>query len=425
ALAFDQGHLVPESRLLDVPTDFAGYAPQNYGQNFQGLVSARYALAQSLNVPAVRLLASCGVPAFHNLLVSLGLTTLDRPSQHYGLALALGGCDVRLLDLVNAYATLASGGLHREPRPVVAGSFAAPNAGSESILSAGACAMTLDILHQVTRPNLPDAWDITRHAQHIAWKTGTSFGHRDAWAMGVGHGLAIGVWAGNPDGSACADISGARHAGPLLFDLFRAVRSGSVPTATPEAADLIHTTVCADSGLAPGAHCPVILSPAIAGVTRLAPCTMHQQIFVHAHTGLRLQGDCLTHSPVREITALFWPAELLAWSHAQGSPVRKPPSFAPECLDISTEITPVISSPSSQTPYVLRQDAPAEFQRLALSAVPASGATLHYWYVDGRFVGQSSPGAPCFVPLEPGNHAVHVTDNNGRSASSTYMVTAP
>lgn len=424
ALAFDQGHLVPESRLLDVPTDFAGYAPQNYGQNFQGLVRAHDALAQSLNIPAVRLLARCGVPALHNLLRSAGLTTLDRPSQHYGLALALGGCDVRLLDLVNAYATLASAGLYREPH-----ALAQPMGGAEvkndPLLSPAACAMVLNILQHVTRPHLPDAWDITRDALHMAWKTGTSFGHRDAWAIGVGHGLVIGVWAGNPDGSACASISGARHAGPLLFDLFRALCAQRPPTPLSGAPDLVQISVCAVSGMAPGPHCPVIYSPAIAGVTRLAPCSVHRQIFVHAHTGLRLHGDCLTTFPVREETALFWPAELVAFARAQGQPLREPPPFASECQDITTEAVPEIISPSSQTPYVLRQDAPADFQRLALSAAPAPGATLHYWYVDGRFVGQTPPITPCFVPLEPGTHNVHVTDNQGRGSTSTYQVWTP
>jgi penicillin-binding protein 1C len=417
-LAFDQGHLTPESMLLDVPTDFGGYMPENYGQDFQGLISARMALATSVNVPAARLLSRCGTVPFHNLLLRGGLHTLDRPAAHYGLSLALGGCEVRLLDLVNLYATLAAGGVHRPVKPLAGPTFH----GGTQIFSPEAAAMVLDILTMTRRPEMSDSWEFTVDAPAVAWKTGTSFGHRDAWAVGVNRDLAIGVWVGNPDGSQCKNISGTLHAAPLLFDLFRKLAPGS--TALPRFATpaLQRTPVCAVSGERPGPDCPVILTRSIAGVTSLPRCTMHKRIFVDPETGLRLHGDCLLNRPVQEETAVVWPPELVAYRMAQGVVLPGLPRVHPDCPDVPEEKGPVIQSLAAGTPYLIRPDAPAEFQRLALTAAPGTGASIHYWYVNDRYVGHVTPETPCFVPLSPGRHDVFVVDDLGRSSRTRFTV---
>ena len=420
ALAFGQGHLVPDSMLLDVPTDFAGYVPENYGQNFQGLVSARTALATSLNVPAARLLNRCGLVPFHGLLREGGLSSLDRPASHYGLSMALGGCEVRLLELTNLYATLAAAGLHRPVSPLAGGP--AQREKDVRLFSPEASAMTLGILATTRRPDLPDAWEFTLMAPKVAWKTGTSFGHRDAWAVGVSRDLAIGVWVGNPDGSQCMNISGARHAGPLLFDLFRALSPGTTRLPSFPTPALQRIKVCAVSRERPGPGCPLTTADAIAGVTMLPVCGMHKEIFVSPGSGLRLHGDCLLMKDSRKETALIWPPELVAFRRAQGLSLPGLPGIDPDCPDVPDEGGPVIQSPSASTPYQARPDAPPEFQRLALSAAGAAGATVHYWYVDGRHVGQTAPETPCFVPLQSGTHEVVVTDDHGRSARTTFTV---
>jgi len=424
ALAFDQGHLVPGSMLLDVPTDFAGYVPENYGRDFQGLVSARTALSTSLNVPAARLLARCGVGPFLGLLRGGGLSTLERPAADYGLSLALGGCEARLLELTNLYADLAAGGVHKPVQPLAATPGDAEP--EERLVSAEAAAMVLDILAATRRPDLPDAWQFTVDAPRAAWKTGTSFGHRDAWAVGVNRDLAIGVWVGNPDGSQCKDISGARHAAPLLFDLFRALAPGPGQPFDFPAPSLTQTTLCAVSGDRAGPLCAdTVRSPAIAGVTALPVCSMHRRIFVDRESGLRLHGDCLLTRPSRPGTAVVWPAELVAFRQARGVPLTGLPAVHPACPDVPGEGAPVIQSPSPDTPYVERPEAPPEFQRLSLLAAPAPGAATHYWYVDGRFAGKTAPLDPCFIPMTAGTHEITVTDDLGRTARSSCMVLTP
>jgi penicillin-binding protein 1C len=285
--------------------------------------------------------------------------------------------------------------------------------------------MVLDILATTRRPDLPDSWEFTLAAPKVAWKTGTSFGHRDAWAVGLSRDLAIGVWVGNPDGSQCAGISGTRHAGPLLFDLFRALspKSTSLPSfPTPLMQPM---ELCAISGDRPGPSCPTTTSQSIAGISMPSVCTMHRQIFVNPRTGLRLHGDCLLGQESQSVTALVWPAELVAFRRAQGASLPGLPPVDPDCPDVPQEEGPVILSPSPYTPYLLRADAPREHQRLSLSAAGAVGASVHYWYVDGRYVARTAPDTPCFVPLVEGRHVAMVTDDHGRSASATFTVGNP
>jgi penicillin-binding protein 1C len=180
--------------------------------------------------------------------------------------------------------------------------------------------------------------------------------------------------------------------------------------------------LCAVSGERPGPQCPTTTSTAIAGVSTLPVCSMHRQIFVNPDTGLRLHGDCLLSQKSRMQTALVWPAELVAFRRAQGTNLAGLPPVDPGCLDVPEEGGPVILSPSANTPYHIRTDALPEFQRLSLSAAGAAGASAHYWYVDGRHVGQTAPETPCFIPLRSGVHEVIVTDDQGRSARSTFTV---
>lgn len=447
ALAFDKGLAIPESRLLDVPTDFAGYAPENYSGTFSGQVTVTEALARSLNLPAVRLLARVGVADFHALLRRGGLESIDRPAGHYGLALALGACEVRLADLTNLYATLAQGGVHRPwrvvaetpgaapepvpafapgltpgPAPGPAPAFAPGFTPGFALFSPEAARAVGEILTRLTRPDMPDAWRLTRDRPPAAWKTGTSFGHKDAWAVGFGATLAVGVWVGNPDGAPVNGISGTMHAGPLFFDLLRALEPPARDVALPAAPNMREVRLCAASRLPAGPDCPETL-PAQAGPRLALPrCTDHRRIMVDAETGLRLEGDCLLIRPARARTVRTVPPELAAWMAAQGRPVPALAALHPDCRDVPPGAGPVILSPCAATQYVLRDDLPAEYQQIALRATPADPGQRMWWYVDGRLVGMADARTPLFLPMTPGRHVVSVTDELGRTSTEGFVV---
>ncbi len=410
ALALEQGAIVPDSYLLDLPTDFAGYVAENYDDRYRGRVTAREALSHSLNASTVRLLARVGVGELHRLLVRGGLGTLDRPAARYGLPLVLGAGEARLLDLTNLYAALAEGGVYRPPAWRAAGATRSPAAAGERLVSAEAAWLVTEVLVEVRRPDFPDAWALTRAAPAVAWKTGTSYGHRDAWAVGYSHAYAVGVWVGNFDGAPRRGISGAMHAAPLLFDLFRALEPGGRWPARPEGLRIERIDACSLSHQLPGAWCPARTSVEyIPGRSRFEPCSYHR----------RVRAIEAGRSVQRPLTV--YPAELVAWWRREGQPLPADVARADE-LRLAVGDGPRIVSPDGATPYRLRRDAPAEFQRIPLIAHAGAGVERLYWYRDGELVASGRPGERLFLDPEPGSHRLVVADGRGRSNGVSYRV---
>ncbi|HEY0511911.1 MAG TPA: penicillin-binding protein 1C, partial [Thermoanaerobaculia bacterium] len=428
AMAIDQGRLVPDSYLLDVPTDFAGYVAENYDQRYRGRVTVREALITSLNACAVRLLAEVGLADFQRLLLRGGLSTLDRPAGRYGLPLILGAGEVRLLDLVNLYATLAQGGRHRpvrmiEPEPD-ADTGRTAEADPVPLFSPEAARAVTEILTNVRRPDLPEAWDLTRDVPGVAWKTGTSYGHRDAWAVGFSARTTIGVWVGNFDGRPRQGISGSQHAGPLLFDLFRALESGGRGPVEPEGLERDEIEVCALSHQLPGPFCRErVRIPYLPGRSKLTACTIHRRMLVDSRTGELLAGDCVSRRPHEFRLFTLYPPELVAWWRSQGNPVRDLPRLSPACAGIPDGEPPHIVSPDASTPYRLRRDSPVEYQKISLVAQVAPGVRRLYWYQDGALVAMTEAAAMGrFLAPVRGEHRLVVTDDLGRSDGVTYRV---
>lgn len=421
ALAYDRGLAVPDSYLLDVPTDFAGYVAENYDGRYRGRVTAGQALTKSLNAPAVRLLSRVGLGDFLGLLRRGGLATLDRPAGHYGLPLVLGAGEVTLVDLTNLYATLAEGGLHRPVRLLAPGGEAG-DPGSR-LFSRPAARMVTRSLAALARPDLPGSWVLARGVPQVAWKTGTSFGHRDAWAVGFSGRFAVGVWVGNLDGRPAEGISGATDAAPLLLDLFRALGDPAPPAllSGPEPRDTVE--VCAESRELPGPYCPRrIRVETLPGTTRLPLCTAHRRVFVDRETGELLAGGCLAARPHRARVLTLEPPELAAWKRAQNLPVVSLPALSPACGGPPAAEPPRIVSPDPATPYRLRPEAPLEHQRIPLIARASPHARRLYWYQDGLLVAATAPGETRFLTPGRGTHRLVLVDDAGGSDSVRYAV---
>jgi penicillin-binding protein 1C len=474
AMAMDQGRIIPNSYLLDIPTDFAGYVAENYDDRYRGRVTVREALIQSLNACAVRLLSEVGLQDFHRLLKDGGLATLDRPAHRYGLPLVLGAGEVTLLDLTNLYATLANQGeyeayrvVEETPHPLAPSPIAHPpdrergnvteaerpdqddsaaeasplfrglggdgrggqGVRGQRLVSREAAALVTQILTDVRRPDLPESWDLAVGVPSVAWKTGTSYGHRDAWAVGFSRTYTIGVWVGNFDGRPRKGISGSQHAGPLLFDLFRSIEPSGNPRPDDwvrRVRDLDQIELCAESHELPGPFCTMrVRSTYIPGRSHLRECTYHRRVLVDAKTGDLLSGDCVRERPHEFRMLTVFPAELVAWWRAQGSPIPEPPRMSDSCRGVPAGEAPRIVSPAAATPYRIRRDTPAEYQRIPLIAQASAEASRLFWYQDGLLVaatGTGGPGDTHFLPSEPGEHRLVVTDDLGRSDRVTYRV---
>ncbi len=378
---------------------------ENYDRRYRGRVTAREALSQSLNASAVRLLARVGLTPFHDLLTRGGLASLDRPAPQYGLPLVLGAGEVSLVELTNLYAALADGG---RTRPLIWRSDAPAGAG-ERLFSAETAWLVTEILHEVRRPDLPAAWRLAREVPAVAWKTGTSYGHRDAWAIGFSRSYTIGVWVGNFDGTPRQGISGAEHAAPLLFDLFRALEPGGGLT-RPAGLRIESLEVCALSHQLPGAWCPARSRITyVPGHSRLSRCAYHQRTRIASRGG----------APAEFRTTIVYPAELVAWWRHAGQPL---PEDAATGQTPAAGERPRIVSPDASTPYHLRRGAPLEHQRIALVAHAPLGVERLWWYRDGLLVASGRPGERLFLEPTPGAHRLVVTDDRGRSDSLRYRV---
>ena len=247
-----EGSLLPDMLLPDVPVNINGFTPQNFSMQFEGAVPASEALARSLNIPAVTMLQRYGVPKFHSFLQQIGLKTINRSSSHYGLSLILGGAEATLWDVTNAYAMMGRSLLQLPQRSC---SLLLPTSRiteSTDPFQPGAVWQTFDALKEVNRPEEID-WKSIPSMQTIAWKTGTSYGFRDAWAVGVTPRYAVGVWVGNATGEGKPGLVGAQTAGPVLFDIFNLLPSSS--WFTRPAGIFVEAEVCRKSGHLKGRFC--------------------------------------------------------------------------------------------------------------------------------------------------------------------------
>lgn len=421
AMAIDEGIVVPDSYVLDIPTDFSGYVAENYDSRYRGRITLENALILSLNAPAVRMLARVGLRDFHELLLKGGLSTLDRPSGKYGLPLILGSGEVRLLELANLYATLARGG---EYEPFTVTEDGDHDDAVKELFSPEASYLITETLTGLMRPDMPsNTWALTEDVPEVAWKTGTSYGHRDAWSMGFSNRYTIGVWVGNPDGRGQKGISGSEHAGPILFDVFRSVEGDGSRITMPEGLRLGTIEVCRESHLLPTPYCGERDKITyIKGVSRIPRDNYAKKIFVDSESGDLLLGDCIGERPHESRVITTYPPELVAWWMADGKKPDAVPPLSPYCNDVSSERRPEILSPDKSTPYRVLEGMPSEYQRVELIAGVSEEVTALYWYQDGELVASTPPYKKTFIPLTSGTHRLVVVDSSGRSDSIRYKV---
>jgi penicillin-binding protein 1C len=442
ALAFDRGLATPSTLIEDVPVRFGSYVPENYDRRFRGAMSAREALRTSRNVPAV-LLASRLRPAglVHDWLRRAGVASLDRSAEHYGLSLVLGGGDLTLLELTDLYATLARQGL-RAPLRVrsetapgsAAGGLGAggfdplPGAGADlgdsiRVLSREAAYLTLCELVDVERPELARYWRSGKSQVPIPWKTGTSYGHRDAWSVGVAGNYAVGVWLGNFDGVGAPGLVGRDVAAPLLFDLVELLPRDEPGTWHRRPPGLSSRKVCASSGAVATRFCPETRKePFIPGVSPAVPCDVHREILVDTKTGYTVCSRCRTGGGWERRVVTWWPPQIATFMAAESRVASSIPPHTPTCPVFGNREVPVITSPQAGMEYHIRPGVPVQDQRIALLASVSGASREIYWFLDGVLVSKGEPGRTTFWEPTPGRHVVTVKDDAGRLATRSFDV---
>ena len=458
ALAIEQGLITPETLLFDVPVNYAGYEPVNYDGTYNGYVSARQALAASLNVPAVNLSARLKDVTLHAFLKQAGISTLAREKK-YGLSMVLGGCEVNLLELTTLYAGLANMGEFAPYQIVVSNQQSATGSQhqSENLLaeSRGLKAegysqrllrkeTSFIITEMLTSSQLPEntiknpeAFESTMNLPKIAWKTGTSYGHRDAWCIGYSPKLTIAVWLGNFDGKGAPMLSGVDAATPILFALFTALTGQDTHRWYTIPEQLKTREVCVLTGALPSPHCPTRKSDVyIPGISSVKTCTIHKRVYIDTVTGYSLCSHCRHLPPTGgnsteaiqnpAETEIFeeWPAEAATWLTKNGFAVPVLPEHNPLCTGTVAGTAPVILSPAQDTVYYIRDGIPIENQKIQLSASTSNRTQQLFWFLDGELIFKGDAEQPYWLTPVKGEHVITCVDAEGRSASRSLHISS-
>ena len=423
-LALDRGLLTPKTMLPDVPTNFQGFRPENFDKKCQGEVTMERALTYSLNIPAVRVLAEVGVDNLTNTLRQAGFRQVARDAPRLGLSTILGGCGATLEELTGLYSALANGGRYR---PLSLTAPGATRPGSRRLLSPAAAYLLTDILAQRTRPDLPMDAASSRHLPRIAWKTGTSYGRRDAWSIGYNRDYTIGVWVGNFSGQGSPALTGADVASPLLFDLFNALAYNARNEWFAPPASLDFRLVCAETGLVPGEHCPnQLLDYYLPGASASHRCQHQQEVLVAADGTFSYCRACAPAAGYRRVLYPNVLPEVLAYREAQGLPTRRLPPHNPACRLVqgstpdSPEAGPLlaITSPAAHAEYLLD----AADQQLLLSCAASAEVRQVYWYVNDQFVRAAQATERVFFRPPTGEVKISCADDHGRNVDVRVLV---
>ena len=411
AIGLDRGLMLPETLAPDVPTRYGGWLVKNYDETWSGAVRMETALSRSLNVPFVDLLAHVGVDPFVGDLARCGAAAIRAEPGYYGLSAAVGGVELAPVDLAVLYAALATDGACRPLRWTVDAPVSAPL----PAISDGAAWLTRRALRLRDRPDTPTRRDIGALPRDIAWKTGTSQGHHDAWAIGMDGRYLVVIWLGNLDRRPSHALVGADAAAPILFDVLEAL--GPNPADDPRPASLSPLAVCALSGHRPGEACPATVTalalPEVPGAT----CPYHARVEIDDQTGRAVLPGCRT-GPTHTADVVAWPAAMERFLADRGEDLPRRPALAPGCSDGGAS-GPRILSPLPGQLSLITPSRPADAQQIPLVADTPSGGVS--WFVDGRFLGRAADGRAWWTPA-PGDHEVVAVDDLGRANRATLRV---
>lgn len=430
AFMLEEGQLLPEQLVQDIPTSINNYEPQNFDKTFRGMVSANTYLQRSLNVPAVRLLQNYGLEKFHSRLKQLNINNFNRSASYYGLTLILGGGESSLWEMTSAYAGMArslnqfnvSGQYPTKAyqSPTFLNSEALSEKQQKKPLGAGAIYKTFEALKELKRPGLDGYWKAFANKQNIAWKTGTSYGFKDAWAIGVNPDYAVGVWVGNADGTGRPGLVGVEAAAPLLFTVFDALPASKSWFLKPYD-DLKSLQTCAVSGFLASLHCPKQLTVDVpSGFTHVIPCPFHQ--LVNLSSDETYQVNSLCDSQVSSVTKPWFnlpPVE--AFYYAQHHPEYQPlPAFKSDCSGLNIQNLAIIYPQNGQ-----ELSLPRTMQQQQGEFVIKAAASLNqplYWYLDNTFLKTTSKFHELNLSLRPGTYRVTIVNNQGQTAESSFSI---
>lgn len=418
ALGFEQGIIIPKSIVYDLPADFN--SPLNFDLDYLGPISVEDALFKSRNIPATDLLRRVKKPNFYSFLKGLGLQGI-KEKDHYGSSIILGSLELTMEELVKLYGILANRGLLKEL------SYLAESKGHAGIpvLSPESTIMIKSILEKTGRPPEISNRRFKKSERKVYWKTGTSFGYRDAWSVGIMGQYVLAVWVGNFDSSPNPMFVGIKSAAPLFFEILDGLsllRPRSWGVDSEYASNLTEVKVCQVSGQIPSKHCPKITTSLfIPGVSPIHNCEVHRPVKISKLSGKRICSKIKEDH--QEIVLEHWPSQINQLFKRKGFSRKLPPAYDKRCnLEDKTNLghNPIILSPKNGTSYPARIDEP--IAKVPLKARADADVKHLYWYINKKYLGRFTSNQTVLSKLSPGVHQVKLVDDKGRSSSKSVKV---
>ena len=432
----ESGDILPNTLIADIPTRFPGFTPRNFDQGYSGAVNAASALAQSLNIPAVKMLQKYDPSRFLELLRKTGFTTFNKPAGHYGLSLILGGGETTLWELTGAYASLSRVlNTYGTSKKYYSGSWHPPvlipdehqikemPEDPDPPLSAASIWLTYEALQKVNRPETETGWQYFSSTPDLAWKTGTSFGFRDAWAAGTTPEYVIGVWVGNADGEGRPGLTGMTAAAPLLFDLVNIMPSSGNWFAQPYD-EMTTLKVCRLSGCRAGPDCTETqeIMVSING-ERSDMCPYHKMIHLNKSGTLQVNADCVSPADIISMPWFVLPPAMEYFYRQKHPEYNTLPPFAPGCNDAGNVPAMEFIYPPPGIRIFIPRDQSGHQTRVIAEVIHRIPSKKIYWHLDNKFVGTTKLIHQFEFFAQSGDHILTVVDEAGNSAKSSFKVT--
>jgi penicillin-binding protein 1C len=415
-LCMDEGFLTPKTVLNDVPVNYNGYAPENYDQKYNGSVTLEYSLEQSLNIPAVKSMKLLGKEKLISKLIGADFNQVAKDQNKLGLSLILGGCGTTLEQLTGLFASFANKGIYMP----IAFVQNVKTTKKVQLLSPSANYLITDILSNINRPDFPLNWQATEHMPKIAWKTGTSYGRKDAWSIGFNKQYTVGVWVGNFSGAGAPELSGANTATPLLFKIFNTIDYANNGEWFTPPLSLELRQVCTETGLPPGPNCTnLILDYFIPLISTTGTCQHLQEIKIAPDESISYCASCAPSvGYIKKLYRVIAPEmqDYLQQKHMTSQAI---PPHNRVCEKVFKGEGPIITSPTNGSEYYINQNDPEPLQ---LTAHTANDVSKVYWYINDAFYKAAAAGdKPFFVPTE-GPVKISCTDDKGRNRNILIRV---
>ena len=422
-LCFDAGIITPKTVISDVPINIKGYTPENYDKLFRGNITLEYALKNSLNIPAVKLLDAIGTETFVNRLSVAGFSSITQNKKKLGLSVILGGCGVRLEELTALYTAFANDGNYLPISYIVKDTNFTKNDSNSnkfkhkeiSIVSPSATYMLTKVMCELHRPDLPNGYEAAEGIPKIAWKTGTSYGRKDAWSIGYNRHFTIGVWLGNFSGQGVPELSGATTATPLLFQLFNAIDHNATYEWLEPPKELSFRLVCQLSGKVPNDFCTSqIMDYYIPGISDNKLCDHFKEVWISSDEKISYCTSCLPPNGYKTKLMENISPELASYYDSWHISYKKIPEHNPACSRTFSGQAPIITSLTNGMTYLIMNK---NEEKLELACNAGNDVSKVYWYINNQFFASAAANKKLFFSVSTTKIKISCSDDKGRTST--------